>query len=142
MYQPRQTQAAAVEIYIMSNVAVQKVNESFVTCRNLVGPFIDISDSEVSEVVEKEPESELDESKFFMKPKTKKHAAPRRKPAAAVDAQTEVQAEVEAEVQASGPGPPPVLKRRRLVLRKPSAAEIVTEDTQTPSASSDDQPIS
>jgi hypothetical protein len=68
-----------------------------------------------------------------MKPKTKKHAAPRRKPAA-VDAQTEVEAEVEA----------PVLKRRRLVLRKPSAAESIHRDVteDTPSASSDDQPVS
>ena len=66
--------AARLEILIRSDVAVQKVIAACSTCRTITAPFVNDTDSEGPKAVEEEINSDLDEDKFFMKPKTKRHA--------------------------------------------------------------------
>ena len=61
-------------------------------------PFLDASDSEdSSKKVVEEPLSELEEDRFFMKPKTKRHAKARGRPTASVRAELQHQAAVQSQ---------------------------------------------
>ena len=77
-YDDRAQVAAKMEICIRSGVALQQVSEAVATCRKIIEPFID-SEEEIEDESKEEELSELDEKTFFMKPKTKKHAAPKSK---------------------------------------------------------------